>query len=253
MTSPRRIAALVLATGLAPAAGHVAHAGEGLLRLVPPAVQADAPMLGASQESLGELLAVTPRGGAMHLSLSTPSAAAPRRLGLDYASTAMGMDFALFGNLSLTGGDRFGVSALNPGLFGAHVPGMALADPSGASAGADWQVGGRIDLGGFSVGADLAQSDDLRLGRALTDYGLGMSYAGADWSIGMRYVRSLAALDRATPDVADAVHLGGTLQLSGSINLVGGVQYWDQNLTSGVPADNGGRSALVFFGTQIRF
>ncbi|MEC9347589.1 MAG: porin [Pseudomonadota bacterium] len=228
-----------------------ASAGEGQLRLVPKNGQAGNQMFGAPQESLGELLAVTPRGG-MLMSLSTEGPASTPRFGIDYASTALGLDFALFGNLTTGATDRFGVSAINPQFFGVRGP-AALTDPTTAGTASEWQVGGRLDFGAFSVAADLAQSDDLRLGRALTDYGLGMSYAGADWSIGMRYVRSLAALDKAHADVADAVHLGGTLQLSGSVNLVGGVQYWDQTLANSFDADSSGRSALVFFGTQIRF
>lgn len=234
----------------------------GTLQLVAPAEQS-VPSVGrihgSDAPALVDLLTLTPRDGGQSaggLNLSVEPAetqAGISRVGVDFTDRALGVDFTFFGSVGDTA-PRYGVSSLAPAepvtrfaLSAASVD--PTFDPERGNA---WQVGGRIGYDGFSFGADLAQGDDLVLGRLLTDYRLGMSYAGANWQVGLKYVRSLSERDQQIPDIADALEIGGAWQLNGSIGLVGGIQFWDQGPSAGLDSETN-RDALIFLGTRIQF
>lgn len=234
----------------------------GTLRLVAPeekSVPSVGRIRGADAPALIDLLSLTPRdggepGAALNLSVepSGTETGSPR-VGIDFSDRAMGLDFTVFGSVGDTA-QRYGVSSLAPaepvsrfGLSAASVD--PTFDPERGNA---WQVGGRIGYDGFSIGADLAQGDDLKLGRLLTDYRLGMSYAGSNWQVGLKYVRSLSERQQQQPDTADALEIGGAWQLTGSVGLVGGIQFWDQGPSAALDSETS-RDALIFFGTRIQF
>lgn len=235
----------------------------GTLRLVAPS-DVDVPTLSGIDRrdapALIDLLSLTPRAGGagasgLNLSVETPDAGTSgTRVGLNFSDRALGVDYAVFGSVGDTP-DRNGVSSVaaadtisRPALSAAAVD--PTFDPERGSA---WQVGGRIGYDGFSIGAGLTQGDDQRLRRLLTDYRLGVRYAGSNWQVGMSYVRSLSESNATTqPDVADALEIGGAWQLNGSIGLVGGIQFWDQGLSDGLDSDTS-RDALIFLGTRIQF
>lgn len=235
----------------------------GTLRLVAPeekSVPSVGRIRGADAPALIDLLSLTPRdggepGAALNLSVepSGTETGSPR-VGIDFSDRAMGLDFTVFGSVGDTA-QRYGVSSLAPaepvsrfGLSAASVD--PTFDPERGNA---WQVGGRIGYDGFSIGADLAQGDDLKLGRLLTDYRLGMSYAGSNWQVGLKYVRSLSERQQQQqPDTADALEIGGAWQLTGSVGLVGGIQFWDQGPSDALDSETS-RDALIFFGTRIQF
>ncbi len=252
-------------SGAAPARAAEPGAGQagGTLRLVAPS-DSDVPTLSGIDRrdapALIDLLSLTPRAvgrGAtgLNLSIETPDGGASgTRVGLDFSDRALGVDYTVFGSVGDTP-DRNGVSSvaaadpiLRPTLSAAAV------DPTfNPDRGSAWQVGGRIGYDGFSIGAGLAQGDDQRLRRLLTDYRLGLRYAGSNWQVGMSYVRSLSESGAATqPDVADALEIGGAWQLNGSIGLVGGIQFWDQAPATGLDSETS-RDALIFLGTRIQF
>lgn len=235
----------------------------GTLRLVAPS-NSDVPTLAGidrrDEPALIDLLSLTPRAGGLgttglNLSIATENAGASgTRVGLDFSDRALGVDYAVFGSVGDTP-DRNGVSSVaTADTISRTTLSAASVDPTfDPERGSAWQVGGRIGYEGFSIGAGLAQGDDQRLRRLLTDYRLGLHYAGSNWQVGMSYVRSLSESDAATqPDVADALEIGGAWQLNGSIGLVGGIQFWDQGPADGLDSETS-RDALIFLGTRIQF
>ncbi|MDF1722097.1 MAG: hypothetical protein P1U65_15605 [Minwuia sp.] len=235
----------------------------GTLRLVAPSDSEMAKLSGIDDRdapALIDLLSLTPRAGGsgvtgLNLSIETSEAGAGgQRVGIDFSDRALGVDYSVFGSVGDTP-DRNGVSSLTTAAAISR-PGLSVAavdptyDPERGSA---WQVGGRIGFDGFSIGAGLAQGDDQRLRRSLTDYRLGLRYAGSNWQVGMSYVRSLSEGAATTqPDVADALEIGGAWQLNGSIGLVGGIQLWDQGTATSLDSETS-RDALLFLGTRIQF
>lgn len=231
-----------------------AEAGEGTLKLVPGPNAESAPLLTHGDESVADLLRVTPRGGALDFSgtggdfdLTAP------RAGIGYADSVYGLDVMLFGTVGLGESAREGVSGLETaGIVGNRTQRLTDVDPTAPEERTgEIQVGGSIDFGGLAVGADVAQENDLVLGRALTDYRLGMSYAGTGWQVGLQYMRSLSVRASDTTEV-DAVEFGGLWQLSSSMDLVGGIQYWNQADSDNIDSA-ANRAALIFFGTRIQF
>ncbi|WP_281019258.1 MULTISPECIES: hypothetical protein [unclassified Minwuia] len=255
------IAVLVTLGGGSALAGPDLKAG-GTLQLVTPSEQS-VPSVGRIRGSVApalvDLLTLTPRdgrqiGGGLNLSVEpSETQTGTPRVGVDFTDRALGVDFTLFGSVGDTA-QRYGVSSLAPAEPVARFAlSAASVDPTfDPERGNAWQVGGRIGYDGFSFGADLAQGDDLKLGRLLTDYRLGMSYAGTNWQVGLKYVRSLSEREQQIPDTADALEIGGAWQLNGSIGLVGGIQFWDQGSSAGLDSE-ANRDALIFLGTRIQF
>ncbi len=267
---PRALRAACLALGLlvavtggmaASAADLAAGKAGGTLRLVAPA-DSDVPTLSGIDRrdapALIDLLSLTPRAGGsgdtgLNLSIATPEAGGTR-VGIDFSDRALGVDYAVFGSVGDTP-DRIGVSSVAAAEpVSRTILSAASVDPTfNPERGSAWQVGGRIGYDGFSIGAGLAQGDDQRLRRMLTDYRLGLRYAGSNWQVGMSYVRSLSETNAAAqPDIADALQIGGAWQLNGSIGLVGGIQFWDQAPADGLDSETS-RDALIFLGTRIQF
>ena len=94
--------------------------------------------------------------GASPGSAETDGPASTPRFGIDYASTALGLDFALFGNLTTGATDRFGVSAINPQFFGVRGP-AALTDPTAAVADEPWSAITPIDHSRWRTSRDTRQ------------------------------------------------------------------------------------------------
>lgn len=207
-----------------------------------------------SETTLDELLAVSPRVEGLNMSLSAPESSSDRtELDVGFSDRAYGLNYELFTSFAGSGADRFGLSGLNTGGIGR---GLSLNEelslnPDAPSDSRMWQVGGKLGYGGFSVGADFARESSLTEQAEYRDYRLGVSYAGNSWRVGMQYMRSLQASQESLLGVADALEFGGVWSLSSSIDLVGGVQLWDQQALS--VTDGQSRDALVFFGTRIQF
>lgn len=247
---------LIIATVvLSAAALSGASAEENKLRLNfdnAPAVSLGSPTIGDT--TLDELLAVSPRTEGLNMSLSTEDdSVSGTGLGLSFSDRAYGLNYELFTSFEGSGADRFGLSGLNTGGLGR---GLSLNEdlspnPDAPSNSRLWQVGGKLGYRGFSVGADFARESSLAESAEYRDYRLGVSYAGESWRVGMQYMRSLQASPESLLGVADALEFGGVWSLSSSIDLVGGVQLWEQQeLTL---TDGQSRDALVFFGTRIQF
>jgi hypothetical protein len=209
----------------------------------------------ATDTTLDELLSVSPRNEGLNMSLSAPASEGDLlgAVGVGYSDRAYGVNYEFFTNVAGSGADRFGLSGLNTGGLGR---GLSLNDelslnPDATSDSRLWQVGGKVGFGGFSVGADFARESSLTDQAEYRDYRLGLSYAGDTWRVGMQYMRSLQATQENLLGVADALEFGGVWSLNQSIDLVGGVQLWDQQELS--IADRPSRDALVFFGTRIQF
>ena len=204
--------------------------------------------------TLDELLAVSPRTEGLNMSLSSPEGDVDSTgVGVGFSDRAYGMNYELFTSYAGTGAERFGLSGLNTGGLGR---GLSLNDdlslnPYTPSDSRMWQVGGKLGYGGFSLGADFARELSLTDQAEYRDYRLGVSYSGESWRVGMQYMRSLQASEDSLLGVADALEFGGVWSLSSSVDLVGGVQFWDQQELS--ITDGQSRDALVFFGTRIQF
>lgn len=251
--SVRRL--LISAVAFSTAALSGAIADESKLRLN----FDDAPTVSLGQSTanttLDELLSVSPRTEGLNMSLSNADTGNEdtSALGLGFSDRAFGVNYEFFTSFAGSGADRFGMSGLNTGGLGR---GLSLNDelslnPEDTSDSRLWQVGGKLGYGGFSVGADFARESSLSDQAEYRDYRLGLSYAGETWRVGMQYMRSLQATQENLLGVADALEFGGVWSLNASVDLVGGVQLWDQqelNITDGQSRD-----ALVFFGTRIQF
>lgn len=248
---------LAIGLGLSCAAGAAAQAQEGTLRLNLQAPAKDASVQDApAAATLDELLSMTPRASGLNLNLDADRAHAEDMpdVRLDFGDQAAGVGYQIFGSVGDARGDRVGISGLQAqGLsLGAPASGpLALAAPDD-SRGGEWRVGGRIDYAGFSFGADMAREWRLAEGAGVRDYRLGMSYGGEDWRVGMQYMRSLSGDQQRLTAISDAVELGGVWNVSRSVNLVGGVQLWDQEDISSLDSDSQ-RAALIFLGTRIQF
>lgn len=250
--SVRHIAALGF--GIVCASG-AASAEQGALRLhFEPQAQTDADP--GTAPTLEEMLSMTPRVSGLQLNLDTPAAQDDQgsRVRLDYGDRTSGVGYQVFGSVGDAPGGRFGISGLQPRRLDLGAPESAplsLAGPAEAQNG-QWRVGGRIDYAGFTFGADMAREWKLDQGASVRDYRLGMSYGGDEWRVGMQYMRSLSGNQERLTAVSDAVELGGAWNVAGSVNLVGGVQLWDQTDPTALDADSQ-RAALIFLGTRIQF
>lgn len=209
----------------------------------------------SSETTLDELLAVSPRAEGLNMSLSTPDGAADGAgVGVGFSDNAYGVNYEVFTNYDGNGADRFGLSGLNTGGLGRGLSlndDLSLLAPGDSADSRLWQIGGKLGYGGFSVGADFARELSLADQAEYRDYRLGVSYAGDSWRVGMQYMRSLQANEDSLLGIADALEVGGVWSLNRSIDLVGGVQFWDQQELS--ITDGQSRDALVFFGTRIQF
>lgn len=250
----RHILPLVL--GLACAAG-AAAAEEGTLRLHYQAPQQAAPAAGGpTSATLEEMLSMTPRVNGLNLRLDAEESAdeATPRVRLDYGAENDGVGYQVFGSVGDTATDRVGISGLESQSLSLGAPetgSLSLAQPQSGQDG-EWRVGGRIDYAGFTFGAGMTREWRMTRDTDFRDYRLGMSYGGEDWRVGMQYMRSLAGSQERLTAISDAVELGGVWSLNRSVNLVGGVQLWDQNDLSDLDSESE-RAALIFLGTRIQF
>lgn len=209
----------------------------------------------ASEITLDELLSVSPRVEGLNMSVDAGDSAGAKgsQIGVGFSDSAKGVDYEVFTSFAGNGANRFGLSGLNTGGIGR---GISLNSDLSLSPGAitdsrQWQVGGRLGYAGFSLGADFAREFSQADAAEYRDYRLGVTYAGQSWRIGMQYMRSLQASEENLLGVADALELGGVWNLNRSIDLIGGVQFWDQQELSAT--DNANRDALIFVGTRIQF
>ncbi|WP_416898732.1 MAG: hypothetical protein ACMVY4_03090 [Minwuia sp.] len=230
------------------------QADEGKLRLN--FEQAPAATLDGRQGGLtvDELLSVTPRSKSLNIDTDNvgPSGRDLPQVRLGYDDEAFGVEYRLFTNI---GGDtdRTGISGLGSRGLGRGISlndDLSLSDAAGDDGGL-LQIGGRLGYGGFSVGADFGRESRLRDQAEYRDYRLDLSYGGQNWRVGMQYMRSLQSREESLLGVADALEFGGVYNLNRSIDLVGGVQFWDQQNLSDL--DEQSRDALIFVGTRIQF
>jgi len=209
----------------------------------------------ASEITLDELLSVSPRGEGLNMSVGAGETAGGQgsEIGLGYSDSAQGVSYEVFTSFAGNGSDRFGLSGLNSGGLGRGISlnGDLSLNPGAPADTRQWQVGGRLGYAGFSLGADFAREYSQAEAAEYRDYRLGVTYAGQSWRVGMQYMRSLQASEENLLGVADALELGGVWNLNRSIDLIGGVQFWDQQELSAT--DNANRDALIFVGTRIQF
>jgi len=250
----RLLATTALICGLAAPIG--AAAEDGKLRLnfdAAPTVSAD---ISAQDTTLDELLSVSPRVEGLNMSVGTAVEADSGKPSIEvgFGDRAYGVNYEFFTSYAGSGADRHGLSGLNTGGLGRGISlneDLSLSPAGESGDGRLIQVGGRLGYGGFSFGADFARESSLTEQAEYRDYRLGVTYAGESWRVGMQYMRSLQASEQNLLGVADALEFGGVWSVNSSVDVVGGVQFWDQqelNITDGQSRD-----ALVFFGTRIQF
>ncbi|WP_417519877.1 porin [Minwuia sp.] len=208
-----------------------------------------------SELTLDEMLAVSPRSNGLNMSVQMPGPTGDDipEIGLGFGDSAYGVDFEFFTNFAGRGADRVGLSGIGSSGVGR---GLSLnedlsLDPGAHADGAIWQFGGRVGYSGFSVGADFAREQARRNQAEYRDYRLGVSYKGSSWLVGMQYMRSLQSRSENVLGSSDALEFGGVWNLNSSVDLIGGVQFWDQEEISAT--DSQSRDALIFVGTRIQF
>jgi hypothetical protein len=212
----------------------------------------------ASVATLDDLLSLTPRLSGLNMTVEAldQGAADTGAFRLGYGQSAGGVDLNVFTGIAGVDGGRFGHSRMQP-MGGPRELSLEddlilSSDPALAGRDSLLQVGGSIGYGGLSFGADFARETRLQNQAEYRDYRLGVGYRGADWGVRMQYMRSLSSGQETLLGVSDAIELGGVWSVTGSVDLVGGIQFWDQQTLGDLDASND-RDALVFFGTRIQF
>jgi outer membrane protein OmpU len=126
-----------------------------------------------------------------------------------------------------------------------------------------WSVGTQVGFAGFTVGGGYAESSDIG-GAAGFDnetYSLGVTYGMGPWKVGVQYSNQEQDYSAAIADgELEIWTVGGQYTLGPGITAFGGVQFYDNSLTtnaaSAAAASSVGLaddSTIIFIGTALSF
>jgi len=133
------------------------------------------------------------------------------------------------------------------------------ADTAAASTGggaqtedtSEWSLGTQVGFAGFTVGGGYRQQEDIG-GVADIDkktWSLGVKYGMGPWAVGIQYSEGT----NEAPGVADTTLenwvIGGQYTLGPGITAFGGVEFYDNETSSGLSGD----SSVYFVGTALSF
>jgi len=118
-----------------------------------------------------------------------------------------------------------------------------------------WGVGGQLQLGAFSVGAEVSR-DGMALGQPAgerTDWTVGLAYRTAIWGVSLGYARKTGGVDTDPGgDPQNQVELSAVYDLGPGAVLSGGARWLRQDATDAETGDVDDALALIF-GTKLSF
>jgi predicted porin len=118
-----------------------------------------------------------------------------------------------------------------------------------------WGVGGQLQLGAFSVGAEVSR-DGMALDQPAgerTDWTVGLAYRTALWGVSLGYARKTGGVDAdLSGDPQNQVELSAVYDLGPGAVLSGGARWLRQDATDAETGDVDDALALIF-GTKLSF